>query len=338
MKKEVFFDDPRFAVMGRTLSTNKSLELSYPGVSVHFNVSAKSVQLVAHSPHGKGRIDVVVNNKLAKILVVSKTPKPFYLIKAKQAKLNKIELINRGESWHGIISLKSLILESGDLLETPSLPSKKLLFVGDSITSGALMERPASTSNTRKGPHLSNARQSFGMLLGRMLNAQVHLIAYGGRGLLQGSDTSVRLPQLPQIFPLTIPETPYNHRWPIDAYIPDGIFICLGTNDFYNDIPNIDLFNQHYTDWIEHLLSLYPNTQIMISEGPMLSNSLENKLKKHCLNQCLLTIVKQVNHPQLHHVPCINCEGDEFDPHPTIDQHLAIATHFSPLFADILNW
>ncbi|GAB2707963.1 GDSL-type esterase/lipase family protein [Aliiglaciecola aliphaticivorans] len=336
MKKEIHIADPRFAVMRRTLRSDSTLVFSYPGVSVNFNVAAKSVQLIAHSLLGKGRIDVEINHKLAKILVLSATPKTFQLFNANHIKDCTIKLINRGESWHGNIQLKALHINQGELLAAPILPSRKLIFIGDSITSGALMERPARGENARKGPHLSNANQSFGMHIGRMLDAQVHLIGYGGRGLLQGSHTLADNPQLPEIFPLTIPS--HTHSWPMNSYIPDGIFICLGTNDFYSDIPDIDLFKQRYQEWIQHLFALYPNVQMMISEGPMLCNSAENKVKKRILIQCLETIVKQLNHPHLHYLPCIDCEGDEFDPHPSRAQHLSMATHLSPMFKDVLKW
>ncbi|WP_342807688.1 MULTISPECIES: GDSL-type esterase/lipase family protein [Alteromonadaceae] len=335
MKNIIDCNNAKITVMGRILRLDEGIAFSYPGVSISFNVQAKNVELVAKCSVGKGRIDVIINNTLSKQLVIAKTPKTFRIFSAKHKQNVKIELLNRGESWHGVINLISLLIQDGELIEPPQLPDRKLIFIGDSIVTGALMERHP---NAKKGPQLANAYQSFGMQLGRLLKAQVHLIGFGGRGLIQGSNMLASEAQLPEIFPLTIPVPPYTQKWPVDAYIPDGIFICLGTNDFYTNTPDLSIFKRTYALGVKHLLNLYPDVQIMISEGPMLCDTSENEVKKRILIQSLKDLVDELKEPQLDYLACINCKGDNFDPHPTLAQHTQLARHFVPLIQQSLRW
>jgi len=119
----------------------------------------------------------------------------------------------------GTASFDGLVLPDGcELLPAPAWPVRKLMFIGDSLTCGEYNERfPPENDST---PRSTNVARSYGMLLAKWLNAQVHVVAYGGRGLVRNWDGRRDVNTVPVFFERSLPDDPATH-WDHSRYQPE---------------------------------------------------------------------------------------------------------------------
>jgi hypothetical protein len=149
-----------------------------------------------------------------------------------------VDIVRRTESWMGTSSFDGVLLPAGcEMLPPPAFPTRKLMFIGDSFTCGEFNERfPPENDST---PRSTNAARSYGMLLAKWLNAQVHLVSYGGRGITREWDGHTDVNIVPVFFPRSLPDTP-GSVWDHSRYQPDvaaypGAYIILTESAFQSD-------------------------------------------------------------------------------------------------------
>lgn len=297
----------------------------YPGVSIGFNALAKSVCVSAKSIEGVSRIDVYVNHKLAKTLTLRVVPQRYSLVNYSLPKKMQINLVGRSETQQGVSALSCVDIDQGELLPAPVPLENKLLFIGDSVTCGALIHRSKKASLS---PRLSDPYHSYAMKLGRALNAQTHLIAFGGRGVLRSSHgTSDDLQGL-QLFERTIPSPKFTQLWQNHLYQPQVVFVSLATNDFYQGAPDPSAFIAAYEALLQRVMTVHPDAQIVITEGAMLNDADPLKPHRSLAKQHLQTVVKKLDSNKVRYLESRHYPGDSSDPHPTQAQHASIASDF----------
>jgi lysophospholipase L1-like esterase len=257
--------DPRIAYMGRVAFTGDDASMGFPGITVRFvyRGPAPTLRLTAASPHCyfnlacNGWDPVVIHllsgqNEIP--LPTGTAPASGWLI----------ELVRRTESWQGIATFEGLRLPPGcELLPPPPWPGRKLMFIGDSITGGEFLERfPPESIST---PQSANAARSYGMLLGRWLRAQVHLVSYGGRGVMRDWQGNTSVANAPQFFQRTLPDDPASH-WDHAAYVPDVVVVSLGQNDFNQSLPDEAEYTRAYDDFVGEIRAAYPRAAVLLAE------------------------------------------------------------------------
>jgi lysophospholipase L1-like esterase len=257
--------DPHIAYMGRVAQAGGEATLGFPGITLRFvyRGPAPTLRLRAGSPNcyfnlacnGWDPVMIHLNpgeNEIA--LPTGPAPAAGWLI----------ELVRRNEAWQGIATFQGLILPLGcELLPPPPWPERKLMFIGDSITGGEYLERfPPENDNT---PRVANAARAFGMLLGRWLQAQVHLVSYGGRGVMRDWQGNTDGTNAPQFFQRTLPDDPAP-RWDHASYVPDAIVVCLGQNDFSKDLPDEAVYAKAYDDFVGEIRAAYPQAALLLAE------------------------------------------------------------------------
>lgn len=171
--------DERIVVEGRAHTTaNKQLQIGYPGVSLHLNYSGQALSMLASSTTGNNLLDVYVDGKLSNTLEIAKIQHEYVLLHQDEPVKHKVELVHRSETWHGILNIKGFRVHGGELSNDVGLPERKLLFIGDSITCGEALVREKKCD---KKFSWWDPEHSYGKLMGETLNAQTHLVCYGGR-------------------------------------------------------------------------------------------------------------------------------------------------------------
>src|SRR5690606_10388509 len=91
------------------------------------------------------------------------------------------EIIHLTETWLGVVTLAG-IRTDGELESPPTLPERRLLFIGDSVTCGeAVVRRPGCQKNETWW----DPTQSYGALTATALNAQYQLVCFGGKGVVR---------------------------------------------------------------------------------------------------------------------------------------------------------
>ena len=334
--------DPRFAYMGRVALTGDAARMGFPGITVRFvyRGPAPVLQLSASSANCyfnlacNGWDPVVIHLNLGENnlqLPTGVAPPQGWVV----------ELVRRTEAWQGIVVFHGLQLPPGcELLPPPPWPGRRLLFIGDSITSGEFVERfPPEDVST---PRTANAARSFGMLLGRWLQARVHLVSCGGRGLIRDWTGKTDGINAPQFFRLTLPDAPAG-PWNPSDYIPDAIVVCLGTNDFSKDLPNEAAYTKAYDDFVGEIRTAHPGAALLLAESPILGDApgTADRAKRDQLRRTLEAVVnrrRSAGDQRIVVAPVSHFPGTPGNAHPVAFQHEQIALELLPPIRALTGW
>lgn len=323
--------DNRITVMGRTqANSDGSVRFAYPGVSFFINTNAASMSMLASSNSGKAWLDIIVDDSEPKIIQINQQPQSYELFRFEKAGKHKVRIINRTETWQAITTISKFELDKGNLLAAPSLPKRKILVLGDSVSCAEMIDRVAGE---KPDPRWNNARESYGMLTAKALNAQVHLVCMGGRGLVRSWNDKTDEHQLPTFYDFSIPEEQNPALWNHQHYDPDVIVSAIGTNDFNPGIPDREHYVNTYVKLLLKLLAQHKHAQIILTEGAIITGD-----KKAALQDYIAEAVKRVDDARVHSVAANIYPGDATDGHPTKAQHAAMATDLTPHIKAIMKW
>lgn len=310
--------DPRIAVMGRTETLeNGRVRFAYPGVTLKFTAEGRSGFLLASSSTSQSYLDIILDGGKPRAVKLTTSVQPIPLFSGEEREKHTVEIIHRSETWHGVVTVQSVELSDGELLAAPRLPTQRLLILGDSVTCGEAIER---TSECKKDTSWWNLRLSYGMLAAKALDAQVHLVCFGGRGLIRSWNGKTDEQNLPDYFELAIADAQNPIPWDHDRYSPDTILSAIGTNDFSEGIPDRETYVNAYVKLIHRLFEVHPQARIALTEGAILSGD-----KKAALSEYLAETVRRIDHPYVYVIPSAHYPGDDCDAHPTKAQHAAMA-------------
>lgn len=324
-------NDERISLMGRAQTQDDgSLRFSYPGVSVFMNVEGAALTMTASSNNGNSWVDVIVDEGAPTRIQLAQATTTYELFRFTEPGKHKVRITNRTETWQGISTISGFVVDKGQLLTPSPLPKRKLLFLGDSVTCAEMIDRVAGA---QANSSWSNARESYGLLTAAALNAQAQLVCYGGRGLIRSWNGKTDELNLPDFYPLTIPDQSAPVRWDKKSYQPDLIVSAIGTNDFSQGIPPREVYVSTYVTLVNQLLNDYPQAHIALTEGAILNGE-----KKAALIDYLRETISRVNDTRVHQVTSPHHPGDKQDAHPTKAQHAAMAADLAPQLKALMNW
>jgi len=331
----------RIAVMGRTESINGHLKMGFPGITIRFAFRgpAPTLKLTADSPtcffdlscHGWDPVVIHLNqgeNEIA--LPTGPAPANGWIVK----------LVRRTESWMGTASFDGLNLPPGcELLPPPPWPARKLMFVGDSLTCGEYDERFPPEND--RSPRTTNVARSYGMLLAKWLDAQVHVIAYGGRGLVRDWSGNREVNVVPVFFERSLPDDPAS-KWDHNRYQPEVIVINDGTDHDAGILPEPEL-TAAYDAFVARVRAVHPQAWIFISESGFQPDATSGK--STAMRDALLkTLEAVIAHRQAagdSRVRLIRTgyfPGTPTDPHLVAFQQEQIALAFLGPIKDATGW
>jgi len=153
-------------------------------------------------------------------------------------------------------------------------------FIGNSITCGygnmVSIEAPPA-GNPLTGFHTANqnAHMAYAMQTARKLHATPMLVCFSGKGMYRNFDSDT-IETMPKIYDRIHLQEPNSATWDHTQQIPDIIVINLGTNDYHGESRNKPLndsvFVQTYIQFVERLISYYPQAKIVCVNSPMLND------------------------------------------------------------------
>lgn len=318
-------------IQGRyMLGENKEIIMAYPGVMIDFNAHSKHIQIEAKSSTGKGMLDIFLDGNFSHSIDLSTEAKSYNLVFSENASNTRVRILNRSETWQSVNHIKHINLNEGQWLAPPPPPVRKIMLIGDSITCGSVIARSAYC-NTDISSH--DIKRSYGYSLAQQLDAQLHLVCFGGRGITRSWNNNPADIQLPIIFDKTIPENTESPNWQHSRYQPDAIIINLGTNDFNLGVPDQELFESTYQSMLTRIREVNPKAQIMLTEGPMLGGD-----KKVRAAQFIQNVRNKVADDAIHYLPATRYAGDSCDAHPTAEQHAKMSQEIVPHIRKHLGW
>ena len=199
---QILANDDRIQLIGRIDDRNPLRpRLAFPGTEIRLRLHGASMQIVVSSNSDKSALTIVVDHGTPRLqlLHAGSNDLPISVVPAEGD--HTFEIIKRTETWQGILTFVSISLPEGaTLLPPPMHPVRKLMFVGDSVTCGAGVNNNATCKPDPENP-ANDAYNSYGLLLGRRLDAEIQLVCYGGRGLVRDyrglgiADTVLNAPQ-----------------------------------------------------------------------------------------------------------------------------------------------
>ncbi|MEO6002521.1 MAG: GDSL-type esterase/lipase family protein [Opitutus sp.] len=273
--RQISADDPRLSFEGRTELAEKRIRMGFPGVTLRFVYRGPAPTLKLTGDNQNCFFNLSCNGWDPVLIHLKQGPNEIALpTGTAPAKGWVIELVRRTESWMGTASFDGLDLPAGtELMPVPPAPERRLMFIGDSLTCGEYNERfPPENDDT---PRSTNAARSYGMLLARWLHAQVHLVAYGGRGITRDWSGKTATNTVPVFFARAMPDDP-NSIWNHTRYTPDVIVINVGT-DLDAGLLDEEKFLDAYTAFVEQVRAAHSTASILLCESGFQSDGSDGK-------------------------------------------------------------
>ena len=202
--------------------------------------------------------------------------------------------------------------------------------IGNSITCGAGSDMSVVPCGTGKWHDQHNAYMSYAAIMSRSLNAQSHLSAVSGIGLMHSCcNMNIIMPQVYDKISMRNDSI----QWDFKNYQPDLVTICLGQNDGIQDSA---AFCNNYISFLKTLRNYYPKSTFILLSSPMANEKLRNFMK------ATITAVQR----------SMNSGGDKkvysyiftkqyssgCDYHPSLDEHKLIAKELTTFIRKIMNW
>lgn len=328
--KSIPITDTHIATMGRIeKASDGSARFGYPGVSFFVTFEGKELNLEAFSGSNQSYLEVTVDKQTPKVIKLTSSSAVLNLVKNNTTKKHQVTIVHRSETWHGLVTLKSVSTD-GKFLAAASPPKRKMLVLGDSVTCGEAIER---IDGGKKDTSWWNPSLSYGMLTAKALNAQVQLVCMGGHGLIRSWDGKTNELNLPDYYELAIADQSNPVKWDQSQYQPDVIVSAIGTNDFSKGIPDRETYVSAYVKLLLKLLADHKHTQIVLTEGAILNGD-----SKTALTDYLHEAIKRTADKRVHYVASNYYPGDKTDAHPTKEQHAAMAKDLIPEVKKVMKW
>jgi lysophospholipase L1-like esterase len=179
---------------------------------------------------------------------------------------HSVELVKRTESRFSTGRLLGVTADSSKDVLSCDPSSRRIEFVGDSITAGYGAEATNPNDAICQINFGENAGASYAQLVGRALGADITNISWAGVGVLNavnGTDTAASL------FTRTV-GTDTTSRWGF-GWVPQIVVVNLGTNDTTQAAADPLAFQNAYASLLAQIRQHYPQAHLLCLIGPMLN-------------------------------------------------------------------
>ena len=329
-------NDPNVEYVGRTAVNNGAVSFDWAGV--YFRTQVTGGYLAVKMSDTKGNYyDLFIDGKLSKTFKVSHDT-VITLVSNATSIVHRIMVYKRTEGEQGTATVYQFLTnKSGALRKCPGTPFRKIEFIGNSITCGFGTE--VTDGKAPFLPSTENSNHSYASIVSRYFNADDHLIAHSGRGVVRNygdknavSDVSTTMQRL---FLQTF-DTNSTISWDFSQWKPDVVVIKLGTNDLSN--PNIcpteEQFVTGYLDLIASVRKVYGNIPVICMSSCMSGEK---------LYQYVQQVVKQCDDKNVHFVgvlPSLLNIATDFGAcyHPNYEGQKKMASILIPSLSTIMGW
>lgn len=252
---------------------------------------------------------------------------------------HRIQIYKRTEGNQGTGSFKGILIsENGEMLPWKDIPTRKIEFIGNSITCGYGTE--GLSQNERWKPSTENNFLSYAPIMARAFSADYHIVAHSGMGVVRnyGDKLKVSTSAMPDRFNRVYDEKELP-IWNFKQWKPDAVVINLGTNDYSTQpFPDKIVFKKGYENLINEVRTRYGDLPIFCVVGPMIDEPCYSYVKEMVED---FRSVYQKKNVYFVGIPTylMNPEKDlGSDSHPNYQGQRKMAAHVLPVIAGILGW
>lgn len=229
-----------------------------------------------------------------------------------------------------------------ELVKNEIPPTRKIEYIGNSITCGAQSDTSQIGCNEGVYHDNINAYLAYGPRVSRKFNADYVLSSVSGLGITR--TWNAEHPAIPEVYESLYLTEDKSECWEPDAFSPNLVSICLGTNDFSDGDGSYDrkpldsaTFVNEYLFFVRSIHERYPSAKVCLLNSPVFDGESREKL-----DSWLEFITRQVNtelagdiiaYYTFKKVYNSGCTG-----HPSIDDHEDIANELIPFYRRIMGW
>jgi lysophospholipase L1-like esterase len=339
-------NDPHIQYMGRIdFSDPQKPRFWSPGVTIQVRFKGPSCRLLIndevlwgnshnyieiavddHTPYRiqtKSRQDtIMVETGMATSALAAGTAGP-------PAEEHTLTLCKDTESGIGWLEFAGLFCEG--VLAPPPLPSRKIEFIGNSITCGSGIDVSETPCGKGKWYDQHNAWLSYGPLTARALNAQWHITAVSGIGLMHSCCNMGDI-IMPRVFD-KVNQRNDSIVWDFNRYMPDLVTVCLGQND---GIQDSIVFCGNYIHFIETIRGHYPSSQIVCLTSPMADARLTVVLQNYLSG--ITANMNRAGDQKVHTYFYSKRYFHGCGTHPDMEEHQQIARELTAYLKKLMSW
>jgi lysophospholipase L1-like esterase len=276
---------PLTRFIGRVDATNPNLVLmAWPGTAAEtrFNGStvtatvAMAAPSIANPTRAQTFVELTIDGSLPQRVLLNVTGSTQVTATVTKG-LHTARLTKVTEAGFGTITFGGFTTD-GSFTNT-LLPTRKIAFVGDSITAGLGILGTTPTCPSLD-PNVEEVRAAYSVVTATQLNADYSILAWSGKGVyknLDGNDT-VTMPALYGLINPTDTASAYTFALAA-ADQPKVVLINLGTNDFYffanktpSALPDQAGYTAALTQLAKTVRSHYGDAHIILALGPITSD------------------------------------------------------------------
>jgi lysophospholipase L1-like esterase len=219
--------------------------------------------------------------------------------------------------------------------------TKKIEFIGNSITCGAAADPSEIPCNIGDYHDHHNAYMSYASVVARTLKVDYVLNSISGAGIYRNWNSNG--PTVPELYDFKNLTNDKLASWDQSTNNPNIISIALGTNDFSNgDGKKLrapfdkNMFIEKYIAFVKKLKYLHPKAIVALTDSPMVNG--ENKIKFNLYLQEIKAGVDASfpeNKVQLFsYKPMVarGCSG-----HPNVEDHQIMANEIMDFYKNLLG-
>ena len=342
--------NPDIVYTGRISFTNPDRPAwNYPGVQIMAAFEGTSLRMLAKPRSGyfMAQIDQAEPFKVAfrgerdsVVTLATALPEGRHLVR----------LMYVIEGYEFFPEFWGFVLDEGrQLVKAPLLPSRKIEFIGNSITCGYGNEGLKKEEGFDYATE--NHYYSYASITARNLQAQHWVVARSGIGAYRNYDgpkTGNPDSNMPVQYEYTgyawKPElrkepTFLQEKWDFNRYQPDVVCINLGTNDLSTHNYDLSLLKQGYQKLLKMVRQHNPKAKIVFLTGSMLYHQ-ELQLAKQLLDE-VTAEAQKAGDKEVYRFDMAPINGNKYygnDWHPNIYQDEKMANELTPYLRQLMNW
>ncbi len=254
-------------------SNSEAVTFAYSGARVRMAFEGSSVGAYLDDLHKENWIVVYVDGQRTDKRSIDGIGAYYEFANDLSPGSHTIELIKATEGNIGSLRFNGFKLpDDGKSLPWPAPETRRIEFIGDSITCGYGIE--AADKNQGFKAAEENFCDTYAFHTVRNLNADYLVVARSGIGMLRNYNGPVdgSAENMPVIYDRTFLKSA-KPKWDSARFNPDVVCINLCTNDFSTTGPNVEKFESNYTQFVHRIQTQYPNAKIVLLLGPMTNDA-----------------------------------------------------------------
>ena len=325
--------DTRLQYDGRVRRAEDSVRLDWSGCGITLRVQGGAVRVRLHAEETGGQ-----GSPCCKVLIDGVPTVTFAVAAASQwymlaqdlpcDRVTTVRLIKTSEPQFGAAWLDG-VQTTAEALPAAPLPTRKMLFIGDSITCGY------GVFSTFSDPFTTDTEDitaTYAWLLADRFEAVRHILSASGYGVATANNGSTTECLMPPVIPLLqFDANGRGEKWDAAAFNPDVVVVNLATNDAAAQSP-ADRLQNGIAAMLRDLRKTYPAAPIVWLYGAMVL-WMEDTVRE-TVNAFAAT------DGNTYYLPIVPVTQDEMGSvgHPNAKGQRRIADDLEAPLREILNW